>query len=381
MPRSGEYIKQQHGQLAYETFKPRPLPPVPSIEINDEMDRLIKRAYHLLGMLDGYSKLIPNKNLFLSMYVRKEALLSSQIEGTQATLDDLFDPYLEKNVNADVEEVIGYIQALNRADELLHHLPVSIRLLREIHRVLLESSRGQDKEPGELRNSQNWIGPAGESLKYATYIPPHVSDMHQALSDLEKFIHEDHTYDDMIKIALIHYQFETIHPFLDGNGRIGRLLISILLKEYRLLDEYTLYLSYYLKKNRQEYYDRLMDVRTKGHYEAWIHFFIKGIIDTSEHAIMTLEKILDLRDKNIGLCFAVKGKPHQTILELFHYIEAHPIIDITQTSIALNKSFNTISTAIRWMVEQNILKQIEGHMRYRMFAYVDYLNILKDGLD
>lgn len=381
MPRSGEYIKQLHGQLAYETFKPRPLPPVPSIEINDEMDRLIKRAYHLLGMLDGYSKLIPNKNLFLSMYVRKEALLSSQIEGTQATLDDLFDPYLEKNVNADVEEVIGYIQALNRADELLHHLPVSIRLLREIHRVLLESSRGQDKEPGELRNSQNWIGPAGESLKYATYIPPHVSDMHQALSDLEKFIHEDHTYDDMIKIALIHYQFETIHPFLDGNGRIGRLLISILLKEYRLLDEYTLYLSYYLKKNRQEYYDRLMDVRTKGHYEAWIHFFIKGIIDTSEHAIMTLEKILDLRDKNIGLCFAVKGKPHQTILELFHYIEAHPIIDITQTSIALNKSFNTISTAIRWMVEQNILKQIEGHMRYRMFAYVDYLNILKDGLD
>jgi len=381
MPRSGEYIKQLHGQLAYETFKPRPLPPVPSIEINDEMDRLIKRAYHLLGMLDGYSKLIPNKNLFLSMYVRKEALLSSQIEGTQATLDDLFDPYLEKNVNADVEEVIGYIQALNRADELLHHLPVSIRLLREIHRVLLESSRGQDKEPGELRNSQNWIGPAGESLKYATYIPPHVSDMHQALSDLEKFIHEDHTYDDMIKIALIHYQFETIHPFLDGNGRIGRLLISILLKEYRLLDEYTLYLSYYLKKNRQEYYDRLMDVRTKGHYEAWIHFFIKGIIDTSEHAIMTLEKILDLRDKNIGLCFAVKGKPHQTILELFHYIEAHPIIDITQTSIALSKSFNTISTAIRWMVERNILKQIEGHMRYRMFAYVDYLNILKDGLD
>lgn len=381
MPRSGEYIKQLHGQLAYETFKPRPLPPVPSIEINDEMDRLIKRAYHLLGMLDGYSKLIPNKNLFLSMYVRKEALLSSQIEGTQATLDDLFDPYLEKNVNADVKEVIGYIQALNRADELLHHLPVSIRLLREIHRVLLESSRGQDKEPGELRNSQNWIGPAGESLKYATYIPPHVSDMHQALSDLEKFIHEDHTYDDMIKIALIHYQFETIHPFLDGNGRIGRLLISILLKEYKLLDEYTLYLSYYLKKNRQEYYDRLMDVRTKGHYEAWIHFFIKGIIDTSEHAIMTLEKILDLRDKNIGLCFAVKGKPHQTILELFHYIEAHPIIDITQTSIALNKSFNTISTAIRWMVEQNILKQIEGHMRYRMFAYVDYLNILKDGLD
>jgi len=381
MPRSGEYIKQQHGQLAYETFKPRPLPPVPSIEINDEMDRLIKRAYHLLGMLDGYSKLIPNKNLFLSMYVRKEALLSSQIEGTQATLDDLFDPYLEKNVNADVDEVIRYIQALNRADELLHHLPVSIRLLREIHRVLLESSRGQDKEPGELRNSQNWIGPAGESLKYATYIPPHVSDMHQALSDLEKFIHEDHTYDDMIKIALIHYQFETIHPFLDGNGRIGRLLISILLKEYRLLDEYTLYLSYYLKKNRQEYYDRLMDVRTKGHYEAWIHFFIKGIIDTSEHAIMTLEKILDLRDKNIRLCFSVKGKPHQTILELFHYIEAHPIIDITQTSIALNKSFNTISTAIRWMVEQNILKQIEGHMRYRMFAYVDYLNILKDGLD
>lgn len=381
MPRSGEYIKQLHGQLAYETFKPRPLPPVPSIEINDEMDRLIKRAYHLLGMLDGYSKLIPNKNLFLSMYVRKEALLSSQIEGTQATLDDLFDPYLEKNVNADVKEVIGYIQALNRADELLHHLPVSIRLLREIHRVLLESSRGQDKEPGELRNSQNLIGPAGQSLKYATYIPPHVSDMHQALSDLEKFIHEDHTYDDMIKIALIHYQFETIHPFLDGNGRIGRLLISILLKEYRLLDEYTLYLSYYLKKNRQEYYDRLMDVRTKGHYEAWIHFFIKGIIDTSEHAIMTLEKILDLRDKNIGLCFAVKGKPHQTILELFHYIEAHPIIDITQTSIALNKSFNTISTAIRWMVEQNILKQIEGHMRYRMFAYVDYLNILKDGLD
>lgn len=381
MNRSGEWMKQLHGELTYYSFKPTPLQSVLPIHVDHDLDKHIKQAYHLLGKLDGYSKLMPNKQLFLSMYVRKEALLSSQIEGTQATLDDLFNPYLDKNLNVDIEEVVHYINALQHADQLLEVLPISTRFIRDIHRVLLDSMRGKDKEPGELRHTQNWIGPSGSSLRHAIFIPPHITDMHEALYALEQFINTDQPLDDLIKIALIHYQFETIHPFLDGNGRIGRLLITLLLKHYRLLDDYTLYLSYYLKKNRMEYYERLTDVRLKDSYLAWIKFFMKGVIETAGHAIQTIEKILDLRDQNIQKCFQVKGKPRQTILKLFSYLEDHPIIDVKQTSLALKKSFNTISSAIDWMIEMKILKQIEGKERYRIFAYEDYLEILRDGTE
>jgi Fic family protein len=284
MSRSGQFVSNLSGSLTYQSFKPSNLPPTPEILIDDILSNKMNEAYHLLGKLDGISRLIPNRDLFISIYVRKEALLSSQIEGTQATLDDIFDPHLEQNLNLDVEEVIQYLKALNHANSLLEKLPISIRFIKEIHLVLLSSSRGMEKEPGELRRTQNWIGPKGSSLKNSKFIPPNIHDMMDSLSNLEYYIHQEDRANALIKIALIHYQFETIHPFLDGNGRLGRLLISILLKHYGLLEADTLYLSYYLKRNRIEYYDRLMDVRLKGYYEAWISFFIEGIIESSKHA-------------------------------------------------------------------------------------------------
>lgn len=379
MSRSGLFINNLTGSLSYQSFKPSDLPPIPEIVIDDVLDKKIKEAYHLLGKLDGISRFIPNRDLFLSMYVRKEALLSSQIEGTQATLDDIFDPHLRENMNLDVEEVVCYLKALHHANTLLRDLPISIRFIKEIHRILLTSSRGKDKEPGELRKTQNWIGPQGSSLKNARFIPPNLDDMQNSLSSLESYIHKDDSLDPLIKIALIHYQFETIHPFLDGNGRIGRLLISVLLKHYGLLEEDTLYLSYYLKRNRIDYYDRLMDVRLKGHYEAWISFFVEGVIESSEHALNTIESLLNLKQEHLEILTQLQGKTKQTALLLFTYLESHPIIDIKQASIGIKKAFNTVSTAITTFIELGILKQVDGHKRNRIFAYEPYLNILRDG--
>ncbi len=379
MSRSGIFVNNLSGPLAYRSFQPTSLPPSPGIQIDESLDRLIKEAYHVLGKLDGISSFIPNKSLFISMYVRKEALLSSQIEGTQATLDDLFNPYLTQNMNVEVEEVIQYLKALRHANSLLETLPISIRLIKEVHQVLLSSTRGKDKEPGELRRSQNWIGPKGSTLKNATFIPPNVDDMHDALSKLESYIHKIDYQDPLIRIALIHYQFETIHPFLDGNGRIGRLLISLLLKQYGLLKDDTLYLSYYLKRNRMEYYDRLMDVRLKGHFEAWITFFISGIIESAMHAIKTIESLIILKQDHLKLLQQLQGKSKQSALLLFDYLQSHPIIDIKQASIGIDRAFNTTSSAIDTFTKLGLLKQVEGFKRYRVFAYEPYLEILRDG--
>jgi len=379
MNRSGQFVSNLSGNITYHSFKPSDLPPIPEIRIDDILNKKMNEAYHLLGKLDGISKLIPNRDLFISMYVRKEALLSSQIEGTQATLDDIFDPHLDQNLNLDVEEVIQYLKALHHANNLLIKLPISIRFIKEIHQVLLSSSRGMEKDPGDLRRTQNWIGPQGSSLKNAKFIPPNTHDMMDSLSNLESYIHQEDSADYLIKIALIHYQFETIHPFLDGNGRLGRLLISLLLKHYGLLEADTLYLSYYLKRNRIEYYDRLMDVRLKGHYEAWISFFIEGIIESSKHALTTIEALLDLKEKHLEQLNTLKGKTKQTALILFAYIESHPIIDIKQASIGIKKAFNTVSSAINTFQDLGILKQVDGNKRYRTFAYEPYLSILRDG--
>lgn len=381
MKRQGSYVSNLSGAMQYQSFKPSTLPPDPSIEINNEMDTLLKKSYQVLGKLNGVSSQLPNKDLFISMYVRKEALLSSQIEGTQATLDDIFDPHISDNINAEVEEVLNYLDALHHAEKLLETLPISIRFLKEIHNVLLSGRRGEEKHPGELRSSQNWIGPIGSTLATASFVPPNVDDMNKAISELEKYIHQDDSMDVLLKTALVHYQFETIHPFLDGNGRIGRLLINILLKEYKTLEYDTLYISYYLKRNRIEYYDRLMDIRNKGNYEGWITFFLRGIIESANHALLCIDEILKLRDKNKTKIEQIKGKQKGTAKLLFEYIESHPIIDITQTSSYLNKSFNTISSAVDLFVNLGILVQIKGQERYRVYAYNDYLEILRDGTE
>lgn len=272
MGRAGIFVNNLAGEMAYRSFRPAPLPPI-DFQIDDEMIEALTLATKAIAVLDTLAVHIPNVNLFVSMYVRKEALLSSQIEGTQATLEDVLDPMIEKNTNQNVADVVNYIKATEFALSRLKSLPLCCRLLKETHAVLMEGVRGQEKNPGEFRTSQNWIGAAGSTLRTARYIPPNPSDMLEAMSDLEKYINSEDSLNVLIQAALLHYQFETIHPFLDGNGRIGRLLITLFLIEKKVLKTPALYISYYLKQNRIEYYDRMSEVRNKDNYEQWVKFF------------------------------------------------------------------------------------------------------------
>lgn len=376
MNRYGEFVKNLSGDSSYLSFKPSPLPPEPALEINSNMVSKLVEANRELVKLDTAAKFIPNTDLFISMYVRKEALISSQIEGTQCTLDDVLDPELDTNSNLDVADVINYVQATNYAIEQLKTLPLCNRLLREVHRELMQGVRGQEKNPGEFRTSQNWIGPANCSLKDARYIPPNKDDMLTAMSDLEKFMNENDDYDALIRIALIHYQFETIHPFLDGNGRIGRLMILLYLIEQKLLSYPVIYISYFLKKNQIEYYDRISEVRRSGNYEQWVIFFLEAVSAAAKDSLETIEQLSALHDKNIALLPKTNRKKDNVRI-LFDYIEKYPIIDIRHTSQALDVSFNTVSNAIRKLQELGILTETTNSARNKVFAYSEYLDILK----
>ena len=374
--RAGEYRTNLTGELQYKSFLPKPLPPKPPLAIDEEMTSLLSKANRSIGILEGLSRQIPNIDLFVSMYVRKEALLSSQIEGTQATLDDILDPRIEENTNRHVADVINYIKASQYAMARLEELPLCNRLITETHRILMEDVRGEERNPGEFRRSQNWIGPAGGTLKNARFIPPNPEDMMEAISDLEKFINRKDGMDRLIKIALVHYQFETIHPFLDGNGRIGRLLITLFLMERKLLRHETLYISYFLKRNRIEYYDRLMEVRTKGNFEQWVKFFLQAIDESAQDGIQTIDELVKLHDKNVA---RVKntGKAAKTVMKVFNYLEKNPIVDISKTSEDLGISFNATANAVSILVDKGILKQTENVQRNRVFAYEAYLEILR----
>jgi len=374
--RSGELKINLTGELQYKSFLPKPLPPNPAIELDDDAILLLSKANRSIGILEGISRQVPNIDLFVSMYVRKEALLSSQIEGTQATLDDILDPNIEENTNQNVADVINYIKASKYASLRLSELPICNRLLQETHEVLMEEVRGGEKSPGEFRRSQNWIGPVGSTLKDARYIPPNLEDMLEAMSMLEKFINAESEMDPLIKIALIHYQFETIHPFLDGNGRIGRLLISLFLIEKKLLTYETLYISYFLKRNRIEYYDRLTEVRTKGNYEQWINFFLLATYESAQDAIATIDELIKLHNSNFE-AVSQTGKASKTIIKVFNYLEGSPIVDIKKTSAELKISFNAASNAVNTLVELGILRQTQNVRRSRVFAYEEYLRILR----
>ncbi|MEA1975488.1 MAG: Fic family protein [Bacillota bacterium] len=374
--RAGEYKTNLSGELQYKSFLPKSLPPNPPIDYDKDIINILSKANRSLGILEGISSQVPDVDLFVSMYVRKEALLSSQIEGTQATLDDILDPYIEKNTNRQVSDVINYIKASEYGKKRLNDLPISSRLLKEIHEVLMCDVRGSEKNPGEFRHSQNWIGPQGSTLKNAKYIPPNTEDMIEAISDLEKFLNEDDDIDFLIKIGLAHYQFETIHPFLDGNGRIGRLLITLFLMERKVLSYETLYISYFLKRNRIEYYDRLMEVRTKGNYEQWIKFFLLGVYESSEDAIKTIRELEKLHDKNFKAIEKI-GRASKTVRKVLNYLESNPIIDIKKTSRELKISYNAVSNAVNHLVELHILRQTENIKRNRFFSYEEYLKIMR----
>ncbi len=377
MNRAGYFRENLSGEMAYQSFVPSPLPP--KLGLTQEILNLVIKASSALAVLESLANRIPNMVLFVSMYVRKEALMSSQIEGTQATLEDVLDPGCVKNANRDVGDVINYIRASDYAFERLKTLPLCNRLIKETHAILMEGVRGEEKCPGEFRRSQNWIGARGCNLKTARYIPPSVSDMQEAMSALETYWNRsDEALNDLIRAALIHYQFETIHPFLDGNGRLGRLLISLFLKERKILTTPALYLSYYLKQHRVEYYDRMSEVRQTGDYEQWIRFFLEAVIATAEDAVQTIDALVALHDKNSAL-LSVHASKSKALPELFAYLEANPILNIRQTATDLRLAYNTIATAFRQLVDLGILVETTTHARNRVFAYEAYLQILRPG--
>ena len=376
--RAGIYKNNLSGDMAYKSFMPAVLPPEPPIELDKDIVDLLVKANKQLALLEGISSRIPNIHLFISMYVRKEALMSSQIEGTQATLEDVLDPYLEENTNRPVGDVVNYIKATDFAINRLKELPLCNRLIKEAHEVLLQGVRGQNKSPGEFRHSQNWIGAAGCNLQNARYIPPSVEYMLQAMSDLEKYINGDDDLDVLIRAALIHYQFETIHPFLDGNGRIGRLLITLFLMEKKVLSTPALYISYFLKRNRIEYYDRMNEVRTKGNYEQWIKFFLEAVYESAKDAVETIDKLTSLHD---NYCRKIEdlGRRAKNAMRVFKYLESNPIIEIQKTARELDIAFNTMSSIVKDLISIGVLEQTSTQSRNRTFAYKEYLEILKEG--
>lgn len=376
--RAGHYKSNLSGEMAYKSFVPSPLPPAPPIELTEDIIALLVKANSQLAVLESVATRIPNVELFVSMYVRKEALMSSQIEGTQATLEDVLDPMSDANTNRNVADVVNYIKSTEFAIERLQTLPLCNRLIKEINAVLMEGVRGQEKSPGEFRYSQNWIGGQGSTLKNAQYIPPAPDDMRDAMSDLEKYIKADDGLDALIRAALIHYQFETIHPFLDGNSRIGRLLITLFLMEKKVLTTPSLYISYFLKKNRVEYYDRMTEVRTKRNYEQWVKFFLRAIMESAEDATATIDELIALHDENVAV-ISTLGRAAKNTMLVFNYLESHPIIEIKKTAETLGIAFNTTSSAVNRLVGAGILVQTSDNNRNRTFAYEAYLDILRKG--
>lgn len=375
--RAGAFVSNLTGEMAYQSFRPAPLPPNPPIALSGELVAKLVDANKKLAALDGLSARIPNMDLFVSMYVRKEALLSSQIEGTQCTLDDILNPLMEENTNRNVSDVVNYIKATEFALNRLHSLPLCNRLIKETHAVLMEGVRGQEKSPGEFRYSQNWIGGQGSTIRNARYIPPNPEDMQTAMSDLEKYMNGDDSLDPLIQAALIHYQFETTHPFLDGNGRVGRLLITLFLMEKGILSHPALYISYFLKMNRIEYYDRMTQVRKTGDYEQWVMFFLQALSDSAGDAIQTIDALTALHNQSVAKLGAFSKRQQTNLLKLFAYIETNPIIDVQKTAAVLGLSYNTVSKMVTILVDEGILRQTDKAGKAKIYSYAEYLDILR----
>lgn len=370
------------GVASYRSFVPAPLQTVaPSLELSKQTIRTLSECSRRIGELEGMLRFVPNSDMYLTMYVRKEALLSSQIEGTQCTFDDVLDPNAGELLHKDVSDVINYVCATDYAVKRMEELPLCTRLLKEIHSILLTKGRGVDKLPGEVRSSQNWIGPQGCTLKEAPYVPPNIEDMNTALTDLERFINqEEQDIDPIVKAALVHYQFETIHPFLDGNGRLGRLLITLSLMNDRVLSQASFYPSYRLKLKRWEYYERLMSARTDGDYPNWIGFFCECLLEAANDAIASLRSLVELHDRNMSFITKTMGRAATNGQRLLEMLEGNPITDASFIAEKLEISRATASNLIRSFEDLGILSQVnEEKKRYRTFLYSDYLAILREG--
>jgi Fic family protein len=372
MSRSGHFVKQVDG---YRAFIPSRLPPEPQINYDNDLVTVLSEADQRLARLDGVTSTLPNPDLFVAMYVRQEAVLSSQIEGTQSTLEDILQFEIDPVGDAlprDVSEVVNYVAAMNHGLKRLPEIPISLRLIREIHEVLLRGVRGSEKTPGEFRRSQNWIGPSGCNLHNATFVPPPVHEMNLAMSDLEGFLH-DTKLPVLIVCGLAHAQFETIHPFLDGNGRVGRLLITFLLCSRSILQRPLLYLSYYLKQNRAEYYDRLTAIRQRGDWEGWLKFFLKGVAQVSQEATETARQILTLREKHLRLIRDDSSISPTYGMQFLDHLYEQPITTVRLVKEQLRSSYATANKMVNKFVEIGLLREMTGFERNRRFAYDQYL--------
>jgi Fic family protein len=374
MMRAGKYVRQPSG---YSAFVPAPLPPKPPVAWDEELSILLGEAERSLGRLDGVGSLLPNPELFVAMYVRQEAVLSSQIEGTQSTLDELllFELDSDPETTPDVEEVFNYVAAMNHGlDRLRGGFPLSLRLIREMHELLLRNTRGAHRTPGAFRQDQNFIGPRGASIARATFIPPPVAEMHVALDHLEMFLH-DTSLPLLIQAGLVHAQFETIHPFSDGNGRIGRLLITLLLVERGALQLPLLYLSYFLKLRRAEYFDRLMAIRNEGRWEEWLKFFLRGVLEVSKDATDDARSILALRAEDQQKIRDGVGTNPAGALALLDSLYARPYINVRSVESRLGVAYATANKIVASLVSLGILKEVTGGRRNRIFSYRAYLDL------
>lgn len=376
--RAGRYVSQPTG---YRAFIPAHLPPQPALELAGDLPGLLSAADRALGRLDGSVLTLPNPDLFVFMYVRKEAVLSSQIEGTQSSLQDLLAAeaqLFDQNLPRDVDEVVNYVRAMNRGLALLPELPVSVRLIREIHAELMRGVRGGRLQPGELRTSQNWIGPAGCTLTTATFVPPPHHAVPEALSDLERFLHASDDLPPLIKIALAHVQFETIHPFLDGNGRVGRLLITFLLTERGVLHKPVLYLSHFFKQHRQAYYEHLQAVRDHGAWEAWLAFFLQGVIEVAGEAAETARRILHLREQHRAAITdqlgRAAGNGHKVLESLFD----RPIVAVGDVKEMTGTTYAAANSLVSRLVGLGVLSEMTGYARNRRFRYSPYIALFND---
>lgn len=376
--RAGRYIRQAGG---YRVFVLYSLPPNPPIRLEGPLLTLLSQADYALGQLKGAILTIPNPDLFVFMYVRKEAVLSSQIEGTQSSLQNLlaaeakrFDPETPDDVN----EVINYVRAMNYGRERLRKLPVSIRLIKEIHAQLMQGVRGGRLTPGELRTSQNWIGPPGCTLAEAVFVPPPPNEVPEALSALEKFLHSNSPLPPLIGVGLAHAQFESIHPFLDGNGRMGRLLITFLLVEKGLLQKPVLYLSHYFKKLRAEYYDRLQAVRDAGDREGWLAFFLQGVTEVSWQATQTAAAILRMREEYRTRITEHLGRAAANGQRVMDWLFDHPIVTVATVRKWLGITPAGANQIVGRLEGIGLLREITGYARNRRFRFEQYLKLFEE---
>src|SRR3990172_4919911 len=374
--RSGTWVRQPAG---YKAFIPKALPPDPTLAIDQELLTCLSAADRALGRLDGATEVLPNPDLFIAMYVRREAVLSSQIEGTQASLVDVLEYEADaarKGLPADVKEVVNHIDAMNYGLQRLDDLPLSLRLIREIHERLLAGTRGGQRYPGEFRTTQNWIGPPGCSLREATFVPPPPSEMMDALAGLETFLHAQIDLPIPVMAGLVHAQFETIHPFVDGNGRIGRLLITFLLCQRGLLRRPLLYLSHYLKRHRLQYYDLLMAVRDHGDWEGWLKFFLKGVGEVANQATETARQILRLREGHRQLLSErIATLNAQRLLD---YLYQRPMVTAGVVAKNLEGRPPTPKSLVNQFCDIGLLTERTGRRRNRLFSYESYLQLFED---